>query len=101
MTISPGVRTLYAFFNNRVSARIAAEALNTAGFELPFVDRLDRHAGTDFLTNSTLYPDGYDAHSGAQLGDVDFDRGFFFTLETTDDRVNKAIEIVRKHDGFI
>lgn len=101
MTISPGERTLYAFFNNRVAARRAAEALNTDGFELPFVDRLDRHEGTDFLTNSTLYPDGYDTHSGAQLGDVDFDRGFFFTLKTTDDRVNKAIEIVRKHEGYI
>lgn len=101
MTLSPGERTLYAFFNDRVAARNAAQALQESGFDLPFVDRLDRHTSDDFLTSSTLYPDGYSAQSGDQLGEVDFERGFFFSVKTTDDRVNKAIKIIRKHEGFV
>ncbi|MEW6065470.1 hypothetical protein P378_14770 [Desulforamulus profundi] len=97
MTLSPGERTLYAYFNSRVAARGAAEALQDAGFELPLVDRTDRHAAADFLGASTLYPEG----EGGQLAEVDFEHGFFFTLKTTDDKVNKVIDIIRKHEGIV
>ncbi|ABO51423.1 hypothetical protein Dred_2919 [Desulforamulus reducens MI-1] len=97
MNISPGERTIYAFFNDRVAARSAAEALQEAGFELPFVDRLDRHTSADFLEASTLHPEGF----GEQLGEVDFNQGFFFTLKTKDDLINKAIGIIQKHEGFV
>lgn len=97
MTISPGERTIYAYFNSHVAAKSAAEALQDEGFALPFVDRTDRHDMTMFLTESTLHPDG----TGDALGEVDFNHAFFFTLKTTDDKVNKAIDIVRRHEGFV
>lgn len=97
MTISPGTRTLYAYFSSRVAARQAAEALQEQGFDLPQIDRTDRYAMDEFIGSSTLHPEG----SGDVLGEVDFDHDFFFTLRTTDDKVTKAMEIITRHGGIV
>ncbi|AQS60200.1 hypothetical protein [Desulforamulus ferrireducens] len=97
MTLSAGERTIYAFFTSLVAARNAAAALEKAGFDLPMVDRTDRYDAVEFLSNSTLHPEG----TGEQLASIDFNRSFFLTLKTTDDYVNKAINIIQKHEGIV
>lgn len=97
MTLAAGERTLYAFFHSLVAARNAASALEKAGFALPMVDRTDRYDTVEFLANSTIHPEG----TGEALASIDFNRAFFLTLKTTDDYVNKAINIIQKHEGIV
>lgn len=97
MTLSPGERILYAFFDTLVAAKNAASALEKAGFDLPVVDRTDRHDAGQFLANSSIHPEG----TGEALARIDFNHAFFLTFKTTDDYVNKAIKIIQKHEGIV
>lgn len=97
MAITPGERTLYAYFANLPRARQAAAALEDKGFTLPVVDRTTGWDMGTALSQSTMYPEG----TGEMLAEVNFDRSYVLILPTTDDQVNKAIRIIREHGGIV
>lgn len=131
MKLSPGERSILAYFPSSEKAQKAADELNQAGFGETQIDRVSRHGVINnsrrnnplnrakTLTGLTLYSG---RNSGEALSDAgrillaadasasgfgDHNSGvagghaFLLTLVTTEDKVNEAVEILQRNSGEV
>lgn len=130
MQLSPGERSILAYFPSSETAQRAAKALSDAGFSQTGVDRVSRYGvSTDQQINNpvnnainqtgpTLYSDGTAEEltdsqrimlaadpSVSGIGDTDYGvaggKAFLLTLVTTEDRIEEAEKLVSKYGGRI
>lgn len=130
MQLSPGERSILAYFPSSQSAQRAEKALSAAGFGETGVDRVSRYGvSTDPHINNPINnavtqtgPTLYSDSTGEELtdsqrillaadpsvsgyGDNDYGvaggKAFLLTLVTTEDRIEEAEKIVSKHGGSI
>lgn len=129
MQLPPGERSILAYFPTSTAARQAADALRGAGFGQPRIDRASRH-GISFdtaynnpinnattITGPTLYSDDSGALSDdvrvllaadpsvSGYGNTDYGvaggAAFLLTLVTTEDKVDQAVDIIKKYGGQV
>lgn len=131
MQLSPGERSLLAYFPTTASAQKAVSELKKAGFETVSLDRVSRFgtvndpeidsalagqatslagltafsAGTDNLANReerVLYAAD---PSASGYGDTNYGlaggRSFLVTVVTGEEKADQAAEILRKHGGLV
>lgn len=130
MQLSPGERSILAYFPSGDSAQRAAKALSDAGFDETGVDRVSRYGvNTDPQINNpinravtqtgpTLYSDGTGEEltdserillaadpSVSGYGNTDYGlaggKAFLLTLVTTEGRIKEAEKIVSAYGGSL
>jgi hypothetical protein len=128
MQLSPGERSILAYFPSSQSAQRAADALSAAGYGRPGVDRISRYGVStdpqmDNPINSAVTETGpviYSDSTGEGLSDTervllaadpsvsgygDNDYGvaggkaFLLTLVTTEEKIHQAEKIIDKYGG--
>lgn len=130
MQLSPGERSILAFFASSDEALQAAKALNKAGYDRPQIDRVSRY-GANYddnfnnpinmaiaETGPTLFSDGDGKDLSASerillaadpsvsgYGNTDYGvaggRSILLTLVTTDHKIKKAEEIIEQYGGTL
>lgn len=130
MQLSPGERSILAYFPTSEAANKAAEALLAAGYSRPGVDRVSRYGynpdpqinnpinnavtetGPVIFSDSTAEEHTDSARilmaadpSVSGIGDTDYGvaggKAFLLTLVTTKDKINQAEKIVDSYGGKI
>ncbi|SHE88475.1 MULTISPECIES: hypothetical protein [Desulfofundulus] len=130
MQLSPGERSILAYFPSSTSARRAMEELKSAGYDTLTLDRVSRFgvednaeinyplAGrADSITGLTLFSTGTGltesdsrvlraadpSVSGMAACDYGLAGGsaFLLTVVTGEDRVQEAVEILKKHGARV
>ncbi|SFR12775.1 hypothetical protein [Desulfoscipio geothermicus] len=131
MQLSPGERSLLAYFPSDNAAEAAAKELKKAGYDTVQVDRVSRYGEThdaeinnalmgraETITGLTLYSAGTDNlvdndkrvllgadPSVSGYGDRNYGiaggRSFLVTVVTSDDMADRAEEIIKKNGGTI
>lgn len=130
MQLSPGERSILAYFPSSGAAQKAAESLKQSGIETARVDRVSRYgAKSDEHYNNpinravtgtgpTLFSDGAGGDQGAServllaadpsvsgYGGTDYGvaggKAFLLTVVTTDDRIEGAVELIKQNGGMV
>ncbi|MEW6424399.1 MAG: hypothetical protein AB1523_06575 [Bacillota bacterium] len=128
MQLSPGERSVLAYFPTTASAQEAASELRNAGFETVSVDRISRFgvendAEINYavggratnLTGLTLYSSGTDVGDERVLpaadpsvsgyGDTNYGvaggRAFLVTVVAEDGKIDQAVDILKRHGGLV
>ncbi|MQL51111.1 hypothetical protein GFC01_02280 [Desulfofundulus thermobenzoicus] len=131
MRLSPGERSILAYFPSSNAARRAVEELKAAGYEIVGLDRVSRFGVEDdaevnyavagraeTITGLTLFSAGIDSLAnsdsrvlkaadpsvsgyGAHDYGVAGGRAFLVTVVTGGDRVQPAVAILEKHGGQV
>lgn len=131
MQLSPGERSLLAYFPSTASAQKAAAELKQAGFETVSVDRISRFgvvnepqidyapaglatsvSGLTMFSSGTESPAGrnervlYAADPAASgYGDPGYGlaggRSFLVTVVAGEEKIDQAAEILRRHGGLV
>lgn len=131
MQLSPGERSILAYFPSSNAAQRAVDELKAAGYETISLDRVSRFGVEDdaevnyavagraeTITGLTLYSAGTDSlsnsesrvllaadHSVSGYGAVDYGvaggRAFLVTVVTSEDQVQPAVEILEKNGGEV
>ncbi|MFZ5645865.1 MAG: hypothetical protein ACOY46_20100 [Bacillota bacterium] len=130
MQLSPGERSVLAFFPSADSASKAAEALTNAGYPRPSVDRVSRYGVTYdsninnpinnalTVTGPTLFSDSTSEEmtdterilrvsdpSVSGYGNVDYGvaggKAFLLTLVTSSEKARQAEKMIEEHGGKI
>ncbi|MEW6274365.1 MAG: hypothetical protein AB1556_04535 [Bacillota bacterium] len=128
MQLSPGERSVLAYFPSAGSAQKAVAELKNAGFETVSQDRISRFgvendAEINYavggratnLTGLTLYSSGTDVGDERVLlaadpsvsgyGDTNYGvaggRSFLVTVVAGDQNIDRAVEILKRHGGLV
>lgn len=131
MQLSPGERSILAYFPSSNAAQRAVDELKAAGYETISLDRVSRFGVEDdaevnyavagraeTITGLTLYSAGTDSLSNSEsrvllaadpsvsgYGAVDYGvaggRAFLVTVVTSEDQVQPAVEILEKNGGEV
>lgn len=128
MQLSPGERSILAYFPSTHSAQKAASELKNAGFETVSIDRISRFgvetnpeinyavAGrATNLTGLTLFSSGTALNdnrvllaadpSASGYGDTCYGvtggRSFLVTVVAADGKINQAVDILKRHGGLV
>lgn len=129
MKLSPGERSIFAYFPSPEAAQKAATALQHAGFDTLQIDRISRHgveanASLDnplnrslSIAGPTIYSDRGETMSDSErvilasdpsssgYGDTEAGtaggKAFLLTLVTPEDSVAEAVKIIKNHGGEV
>ncbi|MFZ5651892.1 MAG: hypothetical protein ACOY4I_13705 [Bacillota bacterium] len=130
MQLSPGERSILAYFPSGDAAREAAGALESSGYDRPQVDRVSRYGTTaDSHVNNpinravtgigpTLYSDGTGGElsdservllaadpSASGIGNYNYGvaggKAFLLTLVTTEENIGPAEKIISRYGGMV
>lgn len=125
MQLEQGERSILVYFPTSSKARRAGEELRRAGFTEMQIDRISRFGfnadasfdnpinNADTLSGLTQFSaDGESRNtllaadpSASGIGDRDYGvaggRAFLLTLVTTEDRVEEAVQIIKKNEGTV
>lgn len=130
MQLSPGERSILAYFPTSGDAQKAAESLKQSGIETAQIDRVSRYGAKSdehfnnpinravTVTGPTLFSDGTGGDqdinervllaadpSVSGYGDTDYGvaggKAFLLTVVTTEDKIEGAVDIIKQNGGMV